>query len=319
MGRLRTENGRRIPWKVKFWAVGNEMYGDWQLGHMPLDQYVQKPIQIVDAMRFKDPNIQLIGVGAVGEWSRTMLEQCSNHMEMISEHLYWQDQDSLIKHVEQISEGIRRVANAHRQYRRDLSNLQSKDIPIALDEWNYWYGPNEFGELGVRYFLQDALGIAAGLHEMFRNSDLFYMANYAQTVNVIGAIKTTPTQAEFETTGLVLKLYRHRFGTKPVKVSPSASVKNCDISAALTDDGSVLTIGIVNPNQETLLFDLDLVGAELTGSGRKFEISGDNRFSHNDPETDRKVDIVQQGLSSTSDGLKVAPISVTLFHLDLIP
>ena len=47
---------------------------------------------------------------------------------------------------------------------------------------------------------------------MFRNSDLFVMANYAQTVNVIGAIKTTKTAAEMEPTGLVLQLYRQRFG-----------------------------------------------------------------------------------------------------------
>ena len=32
-----------------------------------------------------------------------------------------------------------------------------------MTEWNYWYGPHPFGELGTRYFLKDALGIAAGL------------------------------------------------------------------------------------------------------------------------------------------------------------
>ena len=48
------------------------------------------------------------------------------------------------------------------------------------------------------------------------------MANYAQTVNVIGAIKTTKTAAELETTGLVLALYRRRFGTLPVRVSGSS-------------------------------------------------------------------------------------------------
>jgi len=43
-------------------------------------------------------------------------------------------------------------------------------VRIAFDEWNYWYGSYEYGELGVRYFLKDGLGIAAGLHELFRNS-----------------------------------------------------------------------------------------------------------------------------------------------------
>jgi alpha-N-arabinofuranosidase len=49
------------------------------------------------------------------------------------------------------------------------------------------------------------------------------MANYAQTVNVIGAIKTTPTGAELETTGLALALYRRWFGTLPVRVTGGRS------------------------------------------------------------------------------------------------
>ena len=90
------------------------------------------------------------------------------------------------------STGIRKIADAHRGLSQGHPRAEAgKDIRIALDEWNFWYGGNEYGELGTRYFLQDGLGIAAALHEMFRNSDIFWMANYAQTVNVIGAIKTT--------------------------------------------------------------------------------------------------------------------------------
>ena len=66
----------------------------------------------------------------------------------------------------QIPNAVRRKAEAHRRYRQEIDSLQGKDIRIALDEWNYWYGPHVFGELGTRYFLKDGLGIAAGLHEM---------------------------------------------------------------------------------------------------------------------------------------------------------
>ena len=133
-----------------------------------------------------------VAVGALGEWSQTMLTDASRHMSYLSEHLYWQDKPDVPAHVAQARDGIRKVAEAHRAYRREIPALAGRDIRIALDEWNYWYGPNEYGELGTRYFLQDGLGIAAGLHELIRNSDIFVMANYAQTVNVIGAIKTTP-------------------------------------------------------------------------------------------------------------------------------
>ena len=66
----------------------------------------------------------------------------------------------------------------------------------------HWYGPHLYGELGTPYHLKEALGIAAGLHECFRQSDMVFMANYAQTVNVIGCIKTSKTAAALDTTGL---------------------------------------------------------------------------------------------------------------------
>jgi alpha-N-arabinofuranosidase len=82
----------------------------------------------------------------------------------------------------------------------------------ALDEWNYWYGPHVFGELGTRYFLRDALGIAAGINEYSRQTDVIAMANYAQTVNVIGAIKTSKTAAVLDSTGEALVMYRRTSG-----------------------------------------------------------------------------------------------------------
>jgi alpha-N-arabinofuranosidase len=206
--------------------------------------------------------------------------------------------------------GIRRVAEAHRAYRREIPSLEGKDIRIALDEWNYWYGGNEYGEVGPRYFLQDGLGIAAGLHEIFRNSDLYYMANYAQTVNVIGAIKTTKTRAELETTGLVLALYRHRFGTVPVEVE--GDLAPLDVVAAWTEDRTALTVAVVNPTEETRRLVLDVRGAEPTGDGLRFVLAGPDRWAHNRPGRPREVDVTRTSLTAAAGRIDAAPLSVTL-------
>lgn len=309
MGRLRAQNGHPAPFGVKFWAIGNEMYGAWQLGHMPLADYVKKHNRVVEAMRAVDPKMIAVGVGAVGDWSRQMLTSCADHMELISEHLYWQQKDDLVEHVRQIPAQIRKVAEAHRAYRRELASLAGKDIRIAMDEWNYWYGPNEFGELGVRYYLQDALGIAAGLHEFFRHSDLYYMANYAQTVNVIGAIKTTKTAAEFETTGLVLKLYRRHYGVLPVEVT--GAPEPLDITAAWSADRSAVTVGIVNPTPERRELALKLNGASWTGAeGRHWLITAPHRRAHNSPGKSRMVDIQER--PAWPPMVEVPPLSVNL-------
>lgn len=315
MGRLRARNGRSKPWGVNWWAIGNEMYGDWQLGHMPLAEYVKKHNRVVEAMRKVDPTFKPIAVGAMGRWSEQMLTTCSDHLYLISEHLYWQDRDDVVSHVRQIARRIREVAEAHRGYRKTLGSLAQKDIRVAMDEWNYWYGPNEYGELGVRYFLQDALGIAVGLHEFFRNSDIYYMANYAQTVNVIGAIKTTKTQAEFETTGLVLKLYRERFGKIPVRVS--GDLNPLDVVAALSADRTVLTIAVTNPTEQEHTLPLILNGGILGDGGQKWVITGAHKWSYNAPGKLRQVDLVTSPIQDGTDSLRVAPLSVSLYACSL--
>jgi alpha-N-arabinofuranosidase len=311
MGKLRAKNGHPQPYGVKWWAIGNEMFGDWQLGHMPLDDYMKKHNRVVDAMRRVDPDFEPIAVGNMGRWSEQMLTACSDHMTLISEHLYWQDKDDVVSHVNQIAAKIRGVAEAHRGYRKAIASLAGKDIRIALDEWNYWYGPNEYGELGTRYFLQDGLGIAVGLHEFFRNSDMYFMANYAQTVNVIGAIKTTKTEADFETTGLVLKLYRERFGEIPVRIS--GDFQPLDIATALSRDRVILTVAIVNPTDESQAVNLKLAGRELTGRGQKWTLTGPNKWSHNAPGKPRQVDIVRSSIADATGRLEVVPLSVTLY------
>ncbi len=55
MGQWRAENGHPEPYNVKLWAVGNEMFGDWQLGHMPIEDYVKKHNKVAKAMWDVDP------------------------------------------------------------------------------------------------------------------------------------------------------------------------------------------------------------------------------------------------------------------------
>lgn len=64
MGKLRAENGHPEPFNIRYWTIGNEMYGPWQYGHMSLDQYWVKHNYIVQAMKAVDPNIKVTVAGA---------------------------------------------------------------------------------------------------------------------------------------------------------------------------------------------------------------------------------------------------------------
>jgi alpha-N-arabinofuranosidase len=314
MGKLRAKNGHAEPYKVKWWGIGNEMYGNWQLGHMPLADYIRKHNEYAEAMRAEDPSIKLIAVGAVGTWSEQMMAHCAEHMDLVSEHFYRGGKPELVAHVKQAPDAIRSIAAAHRGYRRQLDSLRGKDIRIALDEWNYWYGPQLYGEVGTRYFLKDALAIAAGLNEYVRNSDIYLMANYAQTVNVLGCIKTDRTSAVFDATALPLMLYRRHFGTLPVAVTAEAPL---DVAAALTPDRKTLTVAVVNPTMRKLDLPLKVEGAKLKGSGIRWQIAGNDLMAYNQPGKPPKVSIEEAPLNNVAQTLSVVPCSVTLFALEM--
>ncbi len=334
-GRYRIENGNRKPFNVKYWCVGNEMFGDWQLGFMQLKHYTIKHNMVAKVMWEADPNLVLVGVGSIDTineafdpdskernrtWSRGMLEDSADWMNILSEHFYvgrvpWSrdGRKPVLEHVPMVKNAIRERVELHKKLQASIKGLNGRFVPITMDEWNYWHRDYVYGELGCIYDLQDALGIAMGLHEFYRQSKYIHAANYAQTVNVIGAIKTTKTQAEFETTGLVLKLYRNQFGSKPLKFN--GEIGNLDAMAALNESGDMLTLSLVNPTNKEIT--LRVEGIDLPVKAIQYVITGDNDAANNAPGKKRGVDIQDIGRVSIEKGFKAVPLSANIWKISL--
>jgi alpha-L-arabinofuranosidase len=324
IGAIRAANGNKKPYSVRWWGIGNEMYGPWQLGFMALNHYILKHNETVMRMRAIDPSIKVVGVGALGfkiekyfpnekrDWTTGMMEKCADSMDWISEHFYCQKKDDVPAHVRLIPDNIHRIAEGHRKLRGEMPSLAGKDIRISMDEWNYWYGPHLYGELGTRYFLKDALGIAAGLHEYFRCTDIIDAAFYAQTVNVIGCIKTTKTEAFLDATALPLMLYRRHFGTLPL--ATEGEVKDVDVAAALTADRKKITIGVVNPLAQPI--EVTVKDFKTTADGRVWTIAGTDPLAFNEVSAPTRLDVVEKpaGFDGT---LKVPPLSISLFEFPI--
>jgi len=129
MGARRAAHGHPKPFGVKWWCVGNEMWGNWQLGYMSLSHYVLKHNWVEEKMRRVDPTIKTVGSGDVGDagpqsWSRGMLTSCADHMNLLSEHFYCQEKPDLVAHVRQIPEKIKQIADAHRDFRKSIPALE---------------------------------------------------------------------------------------------------------------------------------------------------------------------------------------------------
>jgi len=244
VGRLRAANGHPAPYKVKWWGIGNEMYGTWQFGYMAPKQYVIKHNMFAKAMRAVDPTITLLATGATPEemtvnrlsvaltgkvvpdfgsdadFTGLLLANCLDNIDVMSEHFYSYDrerfdleQDKRVPIEEPLPEAAHRAANrvrekveAYEEYARRFPALKTKRLQIAIDEWALTRLPSN---------LKQTLANAIVFHEMFRHTDLICMAGHTMGTS---SIEFNATEAALNTTGLLFQLYRDHFGTVPVEI-----------------------------------------------------------------------------------------------------
>ena len=86
----RRNNGHAEPYRVRYWALGNEMYGAWQVGAMSAEEYVREATRWARAIRMLDPGAVLIGCGETGwtEWDRVVIDGLAGLVDYHSVHLY---------------------------------------------------------------------------------------------------------------------------------------------------------------------------------------------------------------------------------------
>ena len=89
-GAMRAANGHPAPFNVKFWEVGNEIWGDWVRGHSNAETYARNYNRYAQAMRAVDPSIKLIAVGDNDmNWNRTVLREAGRNIDYLAIHHYY--------------------------------------------------------------------------------------------------------------------------------------------------------------------------------------------------------------------------------------
>jgi alpha-N-arabinofuranosidase len=194
--RRRRENGRAEPYKVRYWALGNEMYGKWQVGAMSADEYVATATRWARAIRRLDPDVKLVSCGNNGwsDWDRTVIDGLAQHVDLHSVHIYT-GSDEYWPNVLAAHQAERAIRAASALISR-VAYVRKIDQPpkIAYDEWNVWYRTRD-NMLEERYDFADALAVGTYLNVFVRNCAWVRMANLAQMVNVIAPIVTSPDAA----------------------------------------------------------------------------------------------------------------------------
>jgi alpha-N-arabinofuranosidase len=248
MGKWRAANGHPAPYNVKLWGVGNEPWGDYQMGAMSLPQFELKHNLFAKAMKSVDPSIKLIAGGAMpdvmegadqakringqyvpdylsaADWSGQMLKNCLDNIDMLSEHYYASGTEhtdmklgkkvpinpplSFIEWNRAPAVQVRAKYEHYQEYLKRIPALQAKPVPVAIDEWAYFGGGPNSYKVVPAY--------AWAFHEMFRHSDVFQLGAFTFATAMISQ---NHTEAELNPTGMLFKMYHDHFGVIPVAVS----------------------------------------------------------------------------------------------------
>jgi alpha-N-arabinofuranosidase len=301
---LRRQNGHQEPYNVKYWGLGNEMYGRWQ-------DYVKRAREFAKVMKWTDPSIQLVSCGQNGwsDWDRIVLEGLASQVDYHSIHIYT-GSDDYYSNVLAAHQAERALRNSQAlidlvRYNQHITH----PIYVAYDEWNVWFRERD-GSAGLeeRYTLADALAVATYLNIFIRYCLTVKIANLAQLVNVIAPIFTNKEGLFLQTIYHPLRLYSEHiqevvldayvdcesYELRPEnEVSPWASrvadlgpFKLLDVAATCDAAGHALTIAVVNRDRERAhTTSIQLADAATISDIVAYEVNGahpdvSNSFEH---------------------------------------
>lgn len=344
---LRASHGYKDPHNVRYWCIGNEMDGPWQIGHLSDIEYANKAREAAKLMRLQDSSIQLILCGSSNsqmpsypQWDRVALEACWEDVNYHSMHYYatnWEDDTP--SYLAMSAEFENYVDTLTGVLRYVKAKLRSKhDVFLSWDEWNVWYkdrssdgawaeAPHLSEEI---YNLEDALVVAQWMNVFLRRADILKIACLAQIINVISPITTRPDGLLKHPTYYPIMLFSKLASGVALDVavnSPMYATKRfgdmpvLDVSSSYDAEAKRSVVFIVNRNQsEELPVELQWQDIMPKRVKTAYQMSGTDPKAVNsfdNPNQIVPVSISPIEVKYGKASIKLPPLSFTVLELDM--
>ncbi len=220
---LRRKHGHEAPWGVRYWQLGNEMYGPWEIGHCTAAEYGAQAREWAKTIRRLDPSVKLLAVGGAaedtGEWAWEVAPYVAPWVDYLTFHTYWRPApaggmpdaagadpwlfllagphvaERKIVQLATIIETVQRSGGRARPAAGGPSSrFRPRSLKVACTEWNtmpgtsFMEGYPGIGAFKPSYHLHDALAVATFANVMVRHCRDITLATVAQSINVVGLI-----------------------------------------------------------------------------------------------------------------------------------
>jgi alpha-N-arabinofuranosidase len=255
-GGLRARHGHPEPYHVKYWEIGNEIWGDWVRGHSDAITYAANARRYIRAMKAVDPAIQIIAVGHndMG-WNREVLRAIGREIDMLSIHHYQGASQESGDRFNLMARPLWYESQYGRVQKLIQELVPGRKITLAINEWNTTL------PVPRQHSMESAIYGARLMNVFERQGDLVSMSAVSDLVNgwpggIIQASRhrvfTTPTYA-------VVQAYNAHRGSwrlassvhTPVAYHPAdpelgKDIPALDVVASTTEDGERIALKVVN-------------------------------------------------------------------------
>lgn len=288
---LRKKYGNEKPYNVKYWALGNEIDGPWQMGQKNAEDYVKFALEAAKLMQWADKNVKFIAVGASNykpdmawiDWDDYVLTHMAGSIDYLSVHRYVYEAlptgDRSFSSVMSLGLDLDlRIGIIRSLIQKALMKTGSKrPIYISFDEW-----------AGGGNNLTGSLQLAQHLNAFVRNADIVKMANITMLTSLVGI---SPDGDYKNALFYPFYLFSNNCNGTSLNVSVNCEkysnkifndIPYLDITAALNDSTKTLVVNVVNRHEtKDIQSNIVLQTGDFTGSATANEVNGKTITSGN--------------------------------------
>lgn len=352
---LRKDSGYEQPRKVNLWSIGNENWGQHEIGYKPIEKWAPLVMEAAKAMKAADPHIQLTAAALPSkEWTMPLLQQAGQYLDYISIHNYWLplwERNEMPDYLTCIMKSDA-PENEIAGYIGVLDQAGFRGrIKIAFDEWNLrgWHhqgfprksvqdyadpevirlvAVRDKNDIASQYTMADALFSASFLNACLRHAEDVGMANIAPIVNTRGPLFVHAKGIVRRTHFHALAMYANQLEARVAKSDLKSdrldhgkqSVAMVDAIATVNESGKRWAIALVNRNPEqAVTCSVKLKDALLDGDYDALMLAGESADSFNDIDHPNRVAPVNTQLSFAQGVATLPPHSLTIVKVALNP
>jgi alpha-N-arabinofuranosidase len=337
----RQANGFLAPHQVRYWSIGNENYGAWEMGAKTSAEWGRFVVESAKMMKRVDPSIQLLAAALPDlDWTLNLLRAAGDFIHTVSIHGYydglWQNDTpasylTCMMRAGQPADAIRKTEQVI-----ELAGYEGK-IGIAFDEWNLrgWHHPDgntpeaiaarDRNDINATYTMADAVFSAGFLNACLRHADTVQMANMAPLINTRGPLFVHPGGIIRRTTFHVLEMYANLLGEKVADafvlsdplVYQGQSIPAFDGIATCNSAFAAWRLALINRDPvEALSCKVILAGQPLEGRYLATMLCGDSPDAYNDIDQPMRVVPARTHLEFKLGSAALPPHSITILEIN---